>query len=319
MGLVIGEVSVVSPLGLDAAEHVFFLRGEVAPFASGAFTNEEDEPLPIHDCGWIPAVRPWSSRLGLLAKRALARVTPRDRKVPLLLVTSAEALEPEVDLRRFLSFAGHNVASARVGAAAFVAALDDAQELLKREPEVVLLAVDSRIRRDLIEDWFAIRYSAFTRNPLPPSEGAAAIRLTSNGSGGAPVARILGYASQVSEANDDNDLPTDGSALTRVFAELGMPPAVPLVVGPFDADPLRSREFQLASARHAQPLMTAEILSLEGKIGAFGAAGGLMSLAFAVANLQARTLEESSARPVALSWARSSDGTVGGALVEAWS
>ena len=67
MPLAVASISLVSPLALSPSEHVFFARAEVTPHASGAFTTREGESLPINDCAWIPASRPWASRLCLLA------------------------------------------------------------------------------------------------------------------------------------------------------------------------------------------------------------------------------------------------------------
>jgi hypothetical protein len=85
MPLSVAETALVSPLALSASEHVFFRRAEVSPHASGAFTDRDGEALPIHDCPWIPALRPRASRLRLLAYQALARVHPSP-KSPILLV-----------------------------------------------------------------------------------------------------------------------------------------------------------------------------------------------------------------------------------------
>jgi hypothetical protein len=315
MALGIGEISLVSPLGLSPSEHVFFLRAEVTPHASGAFMSRDGEPLPLHDCPWIPASRPWASRIRLLAKQALARVRPASPKAPLLLIAPREAAEGEADLTRFLMLSGHTVLSVRSGSSAYVAALQEAQELLTKEAEVVLLAVDTLLSQREVADWLQVRYSAFSRNPLPPSEGAAAMRLVQ--AARPPLAgKVHAFAAARSDATDDNDLPTDGSALKRVFAKLNLPARIPLVVGPRDVDPLRMRDFHLAAVRHHQKLDRAEMPSLEGRIGLFGSAAGLMSAVFALAWLRhGLPLPDPAAERVALAWARSRDGAVGAVLV----
>jgi hypothetical protein len=315
MAIAVAEISLVSPLGLSPSEHVFFLRAEVAPHASGAFTDRDGEALPIHDCPWIPASRPWSSRVRLLAKQAIARVRPASPKTPILLIAPPEAAESEADLPRFLKLSGHTVARVRSGSAAYVAALREAQEMLKEEAEVIVLAVDSLLSRRTIESWLEVRYSAFTRNPLPPSEGAAAMRLVR--AARPPLAgKVHAIAVGRSDATDDNDLLTDGAALTRVFEELGLPSRVPLVVGPRDVDPLRIRDFHLAAVRHHAKLDRAEMPSLEGRLGLSGSAAGLMEAVFALAWLRhGIPLPDPTDRPRALAWARSRDGAVGAALV----
>jgi len=315
MALGVGEISLVSPLGLSPSEHVFFLRAEVSPHVSGAFTNLDGESLPLHDCPWIPAARPWASRLRLLAKQALARVRPASPRTPILLIAPQEGLTGEAELPRFLALSGHTVVSVRSGSAAFISALHEAQELLKKEAEVIVLAADTRISPQEVTTWAEARYSAFTRSLLPPSEGAAALRLVQ--STRAPLAgKVHAFAAAQSDATDTNDLPTDGAALARAFAELGLPARVPLVVGPRDVDPLRIRDFHLAAIRHHQRIDRAEMPSLEGRIGLFGSAAGLMSAVFALAWLRhGLPLPEPAERRIALSWARSSDGTVGAALL----
>ena len=321
MALSVAGISLVSPLALGPSGHVFFARAEVTPHASGAFTTREGESLPIHDCAWIPAGRPWGSRLRLLAKQALARVEPTSPKTPILLIAPREAVSGDGELLRFLALAGHTVASVRSGSASFVSALHEARELLAREPEVIVLAVDSLLSQREVTAWAEVRYSAFTRNPLPPSEGAAAVRLV-QGTRSPLAGKIHAFAGAQSEATDDNDVAPDGVALGRVFAELGMPATVPLVVGPSDVDPLRTREFHLVAARNHARLDRAEMPGFEGRIGLFGSAAGLMSTVFALAWLRhglplplPLPEPEPAARRVALSWARSRDGAVGAALV----
>lgn len=315
MAIGVAEMSLVSPLGQSPSEHVFFVRAEVTPHSSGAFTDRDGQALPIHDCSWVPASRPWTSRLRLLAKQAIARVGPASPRTPVLLIAPTEGLSGEADVARFLTLSGHAVGTTRTGAAAYVSALREADELLKKEPEVVVLAVDSLLSRSEIERWFEMRYSAFTRNPLPPSEGAAAVRLV-HPSRVKGAGQVLAFASGRSEATDENDVPTDGAALTRVFAELGMPAQIPLVVGPRDVDPLRMRDFHLAAVRHHTKIERAEMPSLEGRLGLLGSAAGLMSAVFALAWLRhGLPLPEVDGRRVALSWARSSDGAVGAALL----
>jgi hypothetical protein len=315
MSLGVADLALVSPLGLSPSQHVFFLRAEVTPHTSGTFVDREGA-LPIHDCPWIPALRPWASRVRLLARHALARVRPTSPKVPILLIAPDAALRAGADLVRFLSLGGHVVLSARSGAAAFVLALQDAREILRQEPEVIVLAVDSMLSQGDVVAWWNLRYSAFTRNPLPPCEGAAALRLVRDTH--APLAgRVLALASATSDATDENDLPTDGAALTRVFADLDLSAQMPLCVGQQDVDLLRTRDFHLAGARHYAKLGQSEQLSLEGRMGWLGSAAGLMSAALALAWLRhGLPLPEPVGRRTALCWARSADGLVGGAVVE---
>lgn len=315
MALSVAASSLVSPLALSPSEHVFFSRAEVAPHASGAFTTREGEALSVHDCAWIPAERPWGSRLRLLAKQALARVEPASPTTPIVLIAPREAVSGDAELLRFLALAGHAVVGVYSGSASFVSALNEARELLAKVPEVIVLAVDSLLSRREVTAWAEVRYSAFTRNPLPPSEGAAAVRLVQGAR--APLAgKIHAFAGAQSEATDDNDVAPDGVALGRAFAELGLPAAVPLVVGPSEVDPLRTRDFHLVAARNHARIDRAEMPGFEARIGLFGSAAGLMSTVFALAWLRhGLPLPEPLARRVGVSWARSRDGAVGAALV----
>jgi hypothetical protein len=303
----VSEMALVSPLGLSPAEHLFYLRAEVSPNVSGAFIDADGESLPVRDCAWIPASRPWSSRLRLLAKHALSRLGPLPKATPIVLIAPREAAAPHGELQRFLALLGHTVVASYTGQAAFVTALQQSQSLFSAtDTDVVLLAVDSQLEPAKLASWLERRYSTFTRNPLPPSEGAAAIRLTRAQSSSLV---IRAYASSQSPARDDNDLPTDGAALTRVFAELGLPPQVPLILGPSDVDPLRGRDWQLASARHHARLDRAQMPGFEARLGDLGTASGLMSAVYALAHIR------HGLAPTALCWARSADGTVAGALL----
>lgn len=315
MALGVAEISLVSPLGLSPSEHVFFARAEVSPHSSGVFVDKDGQALPIHDCPWIPASRPWHSRIRLLAKQALGRVGVVAGKVPIYLICPEASITKDADLVRFLALSGHRVEKTWSGSAAYVAAFIAAEKALQDEGEIVVLAVDSLLSRQEIEAWYDVRYSGFTRNPLPPSEGAAAMRLVKTTR--PPLAgKIYAFASAQSEATDDNDLMTDGVALTRVLSDLRMPAQVPLVVGPRDVDPLRMRDFHLASVRHHQKLERAEMRGIEGRIGNFGSAGGLMSAVFAMAWLRhGLALPQGIDKRFAIAWARSRNGTVGAVLL----
>lgn len=316
MALSVAAMSLVSPLALRPSEHAFFWRAEVSPHASGAFTTRDGETLPIHDCPFIPATRPLASRLRLLAQQALARLGPRPAETPILLIAPAAVHDGEVDLLRFLSLSGHRVSTCRAGAASFVGALVEAQARLAREPEIIVLAVDSLLTRGELERWLELRHSGFTRNPPPPSEGAAALRLVASPSGSA-LGEVRGMAAGQSDATDENDLLTDGAALTRVFAELALPGPIPLVAGPGDVDALRIRDHHLAAVRHHAALDQAESLSLEGRVGRLGSAAGLMAAVFALAWLaHGLPVGERGTRPLALAWARAEDGSLGAALLE---
>jgi hypothetical protein len=251
----------------------------------------------------------------LLAKQALARVGPTARSVPVILIAPREALDGEADLVRFLTLSGHTVAGVRSGSAGYVSALVEAEKLLAKEPEVVVLAVDSLVKPAEIAAWLEARYATFSRNPLPPSEGAAAARLVSE-TQRLLAGRLISWAAAQSEATDQNDLPTDGKALERVLVDLRLPARVPLVVGPRDVDALRTRDFHLAAVRHHARLDRAEMPSLEGRVGRLGSAAGLMAAVFALAWLRhGLPLPEPADEPVALAWARAHDGTVGAVLV----
>ena len=315
MALGVADIALVSPLGLSPSEHVFFARAEVSPHSSGAFIDKDGQALPIHDCPWIPASRPRASRIRLLAKQALGRAGVAAGKVPIYLIGPEAAIARDADLVRFLALSGHRIEKTFTGSAAHVAAFVAAEKALQDEGEIVVLAVDSLLSRQEIEAWYDVRYSGFTRNPLPPSEGAAAMRLLTTTR--APLAgKIHAFASAQSEATDDNDLMTDGVALTRVLGNLRLPAQVPLVVGPRDVDALRMRDFHLASVRHHQKLERAEMPSFEGRVGNFGSAGGLMSAVFAMAWLRhGLALPEGIDKQIAVAWARSRNGTVSAVLV----
>lgn len=317
MSLAILAATVVSPLGVTASEHAFFWEAEVAPNASGAFTDADGDTLPVFDCGWIPAIRPHASRARLLARRALSAVRVADARPPIVLVGPEED-DARDELVRFLELSGERVARTFPGAAAFAPALAYAADLLGRdgsEANVIVLAAESRLSEAHLDAWLAARDSGFTRTPFPPSEGAAAIRVARDPRGA--IGRVLGWSAGKSSASDENDAPPDHE-LARLFGEVPLAPSIPLVVGPRDVDDLRMRDFQYASVRHYGRIEAATLPSLEGRVGGLGAATGLASLVFAHAWLRhgvGRADGVDGAQ--ALVWARSSDGALGVATVEA--
>jgi hypothetical protein len=75
--LAVVGTSLVSPLGITAAEHAFFVRAGIGPAAPGGFLDAEGDTLAVAYCPWLGASVPIAARVRLLAERALDGV---DRK-----------------------------------------------------------------------------------------------------------------------------------------------------------------------------------------------------------------------------------------------
>jgi hypothetical protein len=121
---------------------------------------------------------------------------------------------------------------------------------------------------------------------------------------------------KIGQGNDDDEVSVDGVAMTALLR--GLPAGVTqLVVGQSYVDDLRTRDFQLASARVARRFagdVTNE--TLERSTGRLGAAAGVAQLAYGVAVVRHGTLRGLRPDATFLAWAISRDGLRGAALVE---
>lgn len=157
---------------------------------------------------------------------------------------------------------------------------------------------------------------------LPPSEACAALLLTTR-----PLAREAGLTIEgrvleatvgIGKGTDDDDDPTDGVALTRALRRVGDAGPFALVSGQHVTDPLRGRDWELASAR-AHALLDAGYhpLCLEEDIGRIGSAAGAAAIVIALAELRHRSIARANIESSPfVSWALSPDGARGAASVQ---
>jgi hypothetical protein len=97
----------VSPFGLDAREHAFFVPALLPPPTGSPFKGPKDKPLQVEHCPWIGTAEPVATRMVLLAQRAVrdALAPLRDRDTGNLgVLLCTDRPRPglsEVDVRQF--------------------------------------------------------------------------------------------------------------------------------------------------------------------------------------------------------------------------
>lgn len=330
MLLSIVAASLVSPAGQNLAEHAFFARAGVLGPTPQAFETHAGSRVDAMYCGFLGAELSIPERLERLATlSAQEALEPWDEVEPgarigLILVSSASLVETDA-----IAPARHTLATrcrapavkTLVGAAGAFAALGLAARWLDEAiaQAVLVLGVDSHIAPEALTRDRLRSAGPFCALPLPASEGAAAVlvaRPTDARARRLEAARMLGAGTARGQGHDDDDEIVDGVALTGLIR--GFPDRrVELVVGQSYVDELRTREFQLASARTARRF--AETLSnetLERHTGRLGAAVGVAQLAYGMAVLRHGTIRDVPFDATFLAWAIGSDGTRGAALVE---
>lgn len=119
-------------------------------------------------------------------------------------------------------------------------------------------------------------------------------------------------------ANDDNDEPVDGVAMTAALTSLPKVGEVGLVFGQGRLDGLRRLDWHCAVARHARRFAReTRFVTLEQHVGRVGAASGAMSLAYGLALLRHRSDDTGAfAGHPFFSWAISRDGKRGVAIAK---
>lgn len=335
-------LGMISPLARTAPEHAFFLRAGVLPSTPGAFRDSEGDTVNAAYCPWLGATLAPRERLIALAssalREALAPLLARTREVPslpaprlALFVCTAAPWEGLADADR-AALEAHLSAELSVraavrstGAAGFFHALTEAEALLARGDHhaAVLVAADTMISPPALARLAEEAHHPWASSPPRASEGAVAILLGTDDTARkyalSPLARIAHAAVLRGKANDDNDEIIDGAAMTALVR------GVPASLGPIAAaygqqgvDPLRSREWHVATARNVTRFHREALFeSIETWIGRLGAAAGAMSLAWGVASRRHRTWERTSAGDGCFAaWAISPDGLRGLAIIE---
>jgi HEAT repeats len=333
----------VTPLGRTAAEHALFVRAEVGPSSSGAFLDEEGEPIPVAYCPWLGAHGTAGERLAALAAVALrdalqplerrAREEKAGTRAPVVVLAISSAPRAglgETDRCTFEGALGRAPAARGVrrltGEAGLFEGLALCEDLLAGGEirAIALVAADSYVTRSYLAEHRARAGSPWDADLPLPSEGAAALVVTTPQFARDDeldvLATVRHAATRRGEANDDNDVPLDGaamSALLRALPDTCRPLGASF--GPHGVGPLRDREWNLAAASCAALLGSCACISLEGDVGRLGAASGAASVVYGIAVHQhgAWPVEPPPAEAPLLAWAISPDGTRGIAALHA--
>ena len=332
----------ISPLARTAPEHAFFLRAGVLPCTPGAFRNAEGDTINASYCPWLGASLPPAARLIALGssalREALAPLLARTRETPtlpaprlaLFVCTSApwegladadrDALEAHLASRLSV-----RAAIRSTGAAGFFHALTEAEALLAKgdHQAAVIVSADTMISPPALAELAQQAHHPWASSPPRPSEGAVAVVLgtdeTARRYALSPLARLAHAAVLRGKASDDNDEIIDGAAMTALVR------GIPENLGPIAAaygqqgvDPLRTREWHVATARNAARFHREALFeSIETWIGRLGAAAGAMSLAWGAVSRKHRTWERTIAGEGCFAaWAISPDGLRGIAVVD---
>ncbi|WP_437646546.1 hypothetical protein [Sorangium sp. So ce362] len=332
MTLSVVGAGLVSPAGLTPAEHAFFLRAGVVPSTITPYRTGEDEPVYLRYCPWLGAHLPPGERAVALVTSALdeamrpLREHGQENPSAVLLCLPEDRpgfRAPErADVERAVRDRLRNATLERFpGAAGAFAALSRAEVLVgKGASAVAILAVDTYASLEALTELCARPPSYWSFEVPAPSEAAAALIVCSGS--WARRARLdrVGFvhraATAVAPSNDDNDEPTDGSALTAVLAALSGRAPARIVFGQFALDRLRMVEWQLGAARAAGKIdLGCEVQTLERDIGRLGAAAGAVNVVYGLAVQRYETAELPAAvgSPF-IAWAISRDGTRGAAL-----
>ena len=344
---IIAGAGLVTPLGLGAIEHAFYIRAAVAAPAPAGFETGDGERIDALHCGFLGATSPLPERLARLSELAahqalapweaaggagglaLAFVAPsRPVGTPAIARPSPVAWESPSAISDELSAQARERIARRTkaslvqtwtGAAGAFAAIAQARMWLDagQAAAVLVIAADSYAGAEALEGFLERRDSPFCPRTPPAAEGAAALLLTSRERAralGLDGAEVLASATARGEGNDDDDAILDGRALTGLIEAL---PGgrIDLVSGQELTDDLRTRDWFLAYARTGHRFADpAALVSLEEEIGCMGAAAGVAALAYGAALLRHRSFPGLAGDATLLAWAISRDGTRGVAI-----
>jgi hypothetical protein len=211
------------------------------------------------------------------------------------------------------------------GAAGFFQGLGEASRVLDRgeADAVVVVAADTMISPTALAALAASAFHPWVASPPRPAEGAAALLVTTEDAARTldipRVGRIAHHGAAPGKGSDEDDEIIDGAAMATLLraipSALG---AIGLALGQQGVDPLRTREWHLATARNVGRFHREALFEcLEARIGLLGAAAGASNLVYGAAMRRHRSWE----RPIAaegllVSWAISRDGLRGLAALD---
>lgn len=336
MSTAIIGIGLISPGGTSASEHVFFLRAGVAAPAVSPFLDPEDRRIDVRHCPWLGARMGMSERLATLATAAvaetlgIAREAVEIESAPVMLCVDSPrpglGAEEIATLRAVVrAQPGCDEVLEHRGAAGAFAALAAAAASVEsgRTPAALVLAVDSHVSLEFACHHAARPGSLWRMREPPPSEGAAAVLLMNAALArrlGSPVlGRFHGAVIERGAAHDDNDEPTDGTAMTAALRAVQSPGRLGMALGQHEVDDLRMRDWHFASARNAARFAdSCTFTGIEPHVGRLGAASGLANLVWGLAMLRHDAQGEESARRAPFcAWTLSRDG-VRGVAVASW-
>lgn len=334
--LMVLGTGLVSPLGITPRDHAFLIRGRLNPTIPYPYVDAQGDPVAAWYCRWLGASLSISERMERLAFTALAGATQTwlDRfESGWDVVIVAEAERPGLTddaIARVRSaartlFAGKQARYSveRSGAAGGQQALVHLGERLASGESQVgcVLGVDSFICREALADDRRPPVIWESRQ-VELSEAAAALLITTQQrvpKGHKPIGRLLYSAALHGSPCDLNDEVVDGTALTYLLTHLpDIGGALPTVFGPHACDPLRLRDWALASARKPRLFCSPWAMhDLETSIGRIGAASGVAHLVHGLNCLYHGTADPSLTKDVAaLGWSISRDGLRGVTLFQ---
>ena len=331
MDLSIAGIGIVSPWGMTAQDHAFFLRADATSPPPSPFVTADDERIDVMYCPWIGARLSLVQRLVLMGQMALqealetwqAAVGDAAEAVLFLCTAAPRAGLSEEALELLTATVRATPRLSRVvplrGAAAAFGALSQANDVVARGQAAVVLGVDSFISVESLTARLEKPPHDWSDAVKEHGEAAAAVLLLPHArarSLGMAIAQIHGAQIAASNSNDDNDEVVDGVAMSQVLRTLPNPGPIAMAFGQERVDPLRRNAWHLATARNAQRFAAEQHFeTLERELGRVGAAAGVLNLAYAAARLRHSALEPgfSPAQPF-VAWAVSRDGTRGAAI-----
>lgn len=326
MRLALAGLGMVSPAGMTPSDHVFFVRAGVVPPTPSPFLNAEGEPIEVRYCPWIGARASVASRIARMTQVAVFEAMSSweaKSKIAVLLCMARPRPGLQTEHAAIGAAVAKQAQAADVtqcwGEAGTFAGLRKAEELLNNRagPSAILIvAADSFISTEAITHSVLHPPSPWNEPPRPLSEAAAAVLLTAPPLARRPLGFVHGAAIAAGTSNDENDDVVDGLAMTT--AVKAIPGAgIARALGQERVDALRWREWNIAAARLAARFKPeASFETLERGIGRFGAASGLMSLAYGIAAARHGAIPTEAREAPFLAWAISPDGTRGVALAQ---
>jgi len=330
--LAIVGVGLVTPWARSSVEHAFYLRAGVIGPPRSPFVGPDDDPVKVRFCPWLGPRLDLGERAEQLASsvlaEALAPLRARELRPDMVQACLPRARADRIaePVERALGAVGSSPRIGRVWDQAGVfAALEATARILEDSPRrmVAIVAVDSFVDIEVLTTRVERGPSPWADREPPPSEGAAALLLTSPQHSAAVGLDVLGTVDEVSvfhdRPTDDNDEAVTAAAMSGALRKL--PASAPWrhVFGQVLVGGLRRSEWHMATARNARRFgQECEMRSLEGEVGALGAAAGAADLVYGLASLRHDTTGLGAELPEQfLAWSISPDGTRGLAAVTA--